>query len=254
MWRRCLDACRGDVVGFVEGWFYDEALESLNKADVECWIAGNVFGKAPDALGDRKARQLSWMVDLLEARLAADLEVDAFRFPDDGPTAKPYMSAPSQEIERRLHPLLLYAFLGAARRAYGLQLNAAGFTKKRAGRLSYWHRPGRDVKDGFAPTPVVFAHGIGVGLLPYKDVIAKLGDGAHDDGAATYLLELPAISTTLKGEELPRPLDLAYDAAAALRANGDASAVWVGHSFGSAAMSYVSRRAGNFRPRRQRPT
>ena len=244
LWRRCLDACRDDVRGFVEGWFYDARLETLTRADVEAWIAGNVYGKEIKGdIDDRRARQLAWMVQLLEQRLGAEL-ARPFAFPP-GPRSVEFMSAPSQPLERRLHPLLLYAALGAARRAYGLQLKAAGFAKKRAGRLSYWVRdgeaPGDD--DGFRPAPVVFAHGIGVGLLPYKDAIAKLAAGARAAGAATYLLELPAISTTLQGEELPRPVDLAADVSLALRSNGDAAAVFVGHSFGSAAMSYVLRHA-----------
>lgn len=245
LWRRCLDACRDDVRGFVEGWFYDARLETLTRADVEAWIAGNVYGKEIKGdIDDRRARQLAWMVQLLEQRLGAELASPAFAFPP-GPRSVEFMSAPSQPLERRLHPLLLYAALGAARRAYGLQLKAAGFAKKRAGRLSYWVRDGEALgdDDGFRPAPVVFAHGIGVGLLPYKDAIAKLAAGARSAGAATYLLELPAISTTLQGEELPRPVDLAADVSLALRSNGDAAAVFVGHSFGSAAMSYVLRHA-----------
>ena len=245
LWRRCLDACRDDVRGFVEGWFYDARLETLTRADVEAWIAGNVYGKEIKGdIDDRRARQLAWMVQLLEQRLGAELASPAFAFPP-GPRSVEFMSAPSQPLERRLHPLLLYAALGAARRAYGLQLKAAGFAKKRAGRLSYWVRDGEALGDDdeFRPAPVVFAHGIGVGLLPYKDAIAKLAAGARSAGAATYLLELPAISTTLQGEELPRPVDLAADVSLALRSNGDAAAVFVGHSFGSAAMSYVLRHA-----------
>ena len=63
LWRRCLDACRDDVRGFVEGWFYDARLETLTRADVEAWIAGNVYGKEIKGdIDERRARQLAWMV------------------------------------------------------------------------------------------------------------------------------------------------------------------------------------------------
>ena len=58
-----------------------------------------------------------------------------------------------------------------------------------------------------------------------------------------FLLELPAISTTLGSEgALPQGSELAEDVGAMMQAEGfgpSSSAVWVGHSFGSAALSFV---------------
>jgi pimeloyl-ACP methyl ester carboxylesterase len=79
--------------------------------------------------------------------------------------------------------------------------------------------------------------------LPYKDVIETLRAGAEKKGAALYLLELPAISTTLTGADLPTAAEFAADAERSLRDHGDGAACWVGHSFGSAAIAYALRHA-----------
>ena len=51
------------------------------------------------------------------------------------------------------------------------------------------------------------------------------------------------MSLTLGADDLPRPQELARNVLDMLEINGDGAAVWVGHSFGSAAMAYVLKHA-----------
>ena len=75
-------------------------------------------------VGARRRRQLAWMVRQVEASLGREAG-RAFAFPRRA-ASKAFMAAPQKPAPAGAHPLLLYAALGAVRRAYGLALRAAG--------------------------------------------------------------------------------------------------------------------------------
>jgi pimeloyl-ACP methyl ester carboxylesterase len=104
--------------------------------------------------------------------------------------------------------------------------------------LSYWYRPAAAEHTG---APIVFVHGIGVGLLPYLVPISQLEESER----ACYLIEVPAVSLDVTAR-LPAAKSVATDIEEMLAAHGDydkdtqgGGAVFVGHSFGSVYLSYV---------------
>ena len=226
LWRRCLEHC-DDVVSYVEGWFYGAAFDSLTRGDVEAWLSGNVFGDAPS--DHRQKRQLQWMVERLEER--AD-----HVFPE-GDATKEYMCAQQASAPAKHHPLLVYAIVDAAKNAQFLALKKRGFKRYSTGSSTYWRREADEPIKG--ATPLIFAHGIGIGFLPYHNLINDLVDGCESDGAPMYLLELPALALTRFGRELPSPTELGEAASRMLTAHDDPAACWLGHSFGTVAITYA---------------
>ncbi|CAH0376127.1 unnamed protein product [Pelagomonas calceolata] len=232
LWRRCLENC-DDVVSYVEGWFYGAQFDSLTRGDIEAWLSGNVFGAA--ASDHRQKRQLSWMVERLEERLSSDRQT-SFVFPS-GDATHEYMCAQQASAPSKHHPLLVYAIVDAAKNAQFLALKKRGFKRYSTGTSTYWRREAQEPVDG--ATPLIFAHGIGIGFLPYHNLIGDLVDGCESDGAPMYLLELPALALTRFGRELPSPKELGEAASRMLTEHDDPAACWVGHSFGTVAITYA---------------
>ena len=274
LWRRALDAT-DDIEAFVEGWFdlledCDECridplerktrtLEALTRGDVEEWIALNTFGARLLALRENEVAEVVSMRCETERALGrsfressapssnSDSRYEASRVRALAPTV--------DNLAIRQHPLLLYALLAVQRRRFARELSQMGFVRGAAGALTYWFLPPASAGDGGwgdacttvpralqeTRTPLVFAHGIGVGLPPYAAFVERLARAANVDRRAVFLMELPAISTTLGMSQLPTGATLAQDARLMLAQGGFERAVFVAHSFGSAVAAFVSR-------------
>merc|ERR1712062_430065 len=100
--------------------------------------------------------------------------------------------------------------------------------------------PGEVIVDGEAKlgdtkSPLVFIHGLGIGLSPYLFFIRRL--------AATrecFVVELPEVSQSCTETVLP-PNQMAEAMVAMLGAHGHAKACFIAHSYGSFVMSWVLR-------------
>jgi pimeloyl-ACP methyl ester carboxylesterase len=233
LWRRALDAT-SDYAAFVEGWFdFDRPLDGspgvepnymdLSRTDVERWIAGNTFGKEVEDLDPGEVTQLGKMCTLLEKRLK-------HRFAE-GDAKYPSMNGPLDPMVARQHPLLLYAAFSAVRSSYRAELRTSGFRRVRKGSVSYWHRPGTG-------TPIVFVHGIGIGLAAYRKPLSEL----KLTSAPLFFLELDAVSTTLSKESMPSNQEVTADVIEMLDSYEKGSAaVFIGHSFGTTVLASVLR-------------
>lgn len=85
----------------------------------------------------------------------------------------------------------------------GAKLRALGFVKERAGSLRYWRRGCDEEQEELSERkrePLVFCHGIGIGVAAYMSFIEQLV--RKFPGRAIYLLELPNISLRLEEEVL----------------------------------------------------
>ncbi len=147
------------------------------------------------------------------------------------------MCAQQASAPAKHHPLLVYAIVDAAKNAQFLALKKRGFKRYSTGSSTYWRREADEPIKG--ATPLIFAHGIGIGFLPYHNLINDLVDGCESDGAPMYLLELPALALTRFGRELPSPTELGEAASRMLTAHDDPAACWLGHSFGTVAITYA---------------
>mmetsp|Transcript_15578 Transcript_15578/g.37427 ORF Transcript_15578/g.37427 Transcript_15578/m.37427 type:complete len:717 (-) Transcript_15578:80-2230(-) len=82
--------------------------------------------------------------------------------------------------------------------------------------------------------PIVFCHGLGIGVLPYIQFAQELGRS----GAELFVLDLPHISMSPK-QDVPSSREVVMCVVEMLSAFGHSNAHFVGHSFGSNVCAWV---------------
>jgi len=102
-------------------------------------------------------------------------------------------------VRSSYRPLLFYAVTHLSVKCVtSLAMQYLGFDKHRSGSLQYWHRqasPGEG-EGRTQQAPVVFCHGLGVGVLPYIDFLRKLlVAGVTQE---VFCVELPHISMRIQ--------------------------------------------------------
>lgn len=224
-WGRVLDAT-ASVEDFVSDWFPEGSLDELSRLDVEDWIARNTFGTPLDETDACERKQVVQMREQTETALNRTFAI--------GPAGISSLAPSTDPVPARQHPLLMYVLLIIQRRRHAGKLKECGFEKvDGTGSLRYWTRRGDPNL-----TPVVFAHGIGVGLFPYHSFIQEL---AGRDNRTVILLELPSISTTLVAAPLADGAQLAREVRTVLDDQGHDTCAFVAHSFGSALAAFVAK-------------
>mmetsp|Transcript_132606 Transcript_132606/g.296538 ORF Transcript_132606/g.296538 Transcript_132606/m.296538 type:complete len:715 (+) Transcript_132606:80-2224(+) len=141
-----------------------------------------------------------------------------------------------------------------------IQVRLLGFTEHWSGTLAYWHRPapadnasptgpsasssrpvrGESFKDGGQLAPIVFCHGIGVNILPYRPFLNELLERYPE--RSFFIISLPHISMRIK-EEVPSSTEMVATLSDMLASWGFDSAHFVGHSFGSLPLAWMARKA-----------
>lgn len=150
-------------------------------------------------------------------------------------------------IKYKHRPLLVYlATHGLINEALGYFLLRVllGFRRHRADHIIYWHRPGAPSAAAVAATqqpPLVFVHGIGLGLAMYYHFLTLLPRRRGD----IFLVELPHASLKLCEFVPSAPMAVA-SLRRMLAAHGHARAVFAAHSLGTVYVSWMCRCVGFF--------
>lgn len=230
VWRNCLQAVP-DVSTFMRGWFDRAPLETITLNDCKRWLAWGFWGKHLEDMEQQDMVQVHEMV--------ADLERDHnLKFSEKGCGQNARLLAFDREpFSSRHYPLLLYALThGVVGSATTWLLRSRGFERQHAKGLSYWVRPGSSADTTL--TPIVFVHGIGIGLLPYLGII----DGLIETGAPVVLSDLPFISLKVC-TQVPDRHQTVASMRQVLQNNGMDRAMFVGHSFGTAICTWMVKHA-----------
>lgn len=104
----------------------------------------------------------------------------------------------------------------------------------------YWHRP----HTSKTKLPILFVHGIGIGLYPYVKFLAELNsqegleDGGPDDQVGIIALELMPVSFRITHSALRRD-DLCKEVAAILAYHNYSKVVLVSHSYGTVISTHL---------------
>lgn len=122
-------------------------------------------------------------------------------------------------------------------------MHLLGFHRERVGGLSYWKRPPRtdvraeiDIAAGLGRSvPLVFVHGLGVGLVPYYLFIYRLSKHFSGD---LYVPEFPFLAMA-PWESVPSAREVVAQLQDMLIANRHTSAHFVGHSFGGVVIGWM---------------
>lgn len=109
-------------------------------------------------------------------------------------------------------------------------------------KLHYFHRPASAGSEHLPP--VIFVHGVGFGPAPYANFLAALGDAS---GAEVLAIEMPSFAQriSLRAAPPPRPEEFGRFVDALLAQHGHSSAHLVGHSMGTAFVTYAAKHASH---------
>eukprot|EP00531_Pseudo-nitzschia_arenysensis_P021406 CAMPEP_0116129250 /NCGR_PEP_ID=MMETSP0329-20121206/7827_1 /TAXON_ID=697910 /ORGANISM="Pseudo-nitzschia arenysensis, Strain B593" /LENGTH=854 /DNA_ID=CAMNT_0003623511 /DNA_START=204 /DNA_END=2764 /DNA_ORIENTATION=+ len=145
--------------------------------------------------------------------------------------------------------------LSATEISVRMLLKRRGFERRSIGPVTYYYHPGNDQvevdnieDDGISPlkgsnsTPVVFVHGIGVGLIVYIPLI----DALMESGRPLFLPELPYVSALRpwqSSRNVLSPAVVASTMTAMLAYHGFEKGCFIGHSYGTSWLSYVCKYA-----------
>ena len=231
LWDNCLKYSPDGAADFLSGWFYDAPLEAITKQDLQEFLAWGSCSTTWDLLTDSSKLKINAVYGLFELRLE-------HRFPERqaGQEPLPCMRFSIEPMEYKHKPTSYYwvcsFFLGLAGKA---GMHSQGFSRHRSRALNYWIRI-PETEEARARTPIVFVHGIGVGLAMYLQLIKALV--AND--CPVVCIELPFISSTLGAHDVPSIRDQVQSVDALCTRWGFTKAVFVGHSYGSVMLSWMA--------------
>eukprot|EP00927_Polykrikos_kofoidii_P054090 TRINITY_DN48571_c0_g1_i1.p1 TRINITY_DN48571_c0_g1~~TRINITY_DN48571_c0_g1_i1.p1 ORF type:complete len:676 (+),score=76.49 TRINITY_DN48571_c0_g1_i1:121-2148(+) len=212
----------------------------LRKDNVEDWIAHYWFrGATPQELARFQPQESKELRGLVKTALE---HFGLSQLPQGrNEKIRPYLLS-SDRLPVLHRPLFVY--LGCSMMfplLTGRVMRWLGFTRERVGGLLYWMRPRRsDVPSSLdiaAPghTPLVFVHGLGVGLVPYYLLIARL---SRQHSGEMFVPEFPFLAMA-PWESVPSAREIVAQLQDMLKANRHTAAHFMGHSFGSIVIGWM---------------
>lgn len=228
---------------WLEGWFLGTPLARLRRGNLVEFLAWAFFTKSSEELASAERHEVDNMVGEMGRRFGWEW-AEGF-----DPAAK-CIRINFDSLTSWCHPFSYYASIWALSAAARQTMRLLGFRhhpRKAGGNaISFFHcappRPppgvlivGGNPAPSPAALPVVFIHGLGVGLAPYMRFIRRLA--AVRECFVVELLEVSQSGT----EEVLAPTAMAEAIAAMLRAYGHCRACFVAHSYGTFVLSWVVR-------------
>ncbi|KAI0414858.1 hypothetical protein F5X98DRAFT_235149 [Xylaria grammica] len=257
---RCLDNTP-DVTSYLQKWFLNADESDIRKDNVREFISWAFFDRH---IGNETAAELEELDEYIvevERRIGHSLE------PGRG-KAKSFRLT-LDEIEVRYRSVVWYFIIGIVDLFTHFQLSHRGFqyyaqskahshsviplrlqslfTKRRSvSQLSYWYRP----HTANGKLPLVFLHGIGVGLWPYTRYLSYLNEASgEDDQIGIIALEYLPVSSRLTNAPLSQEEFLSQITLLLGTHGWDQFAV-LGHSYGSILATHMLK-STNLSPRIQ---
>jgi len=134
------------------------------------------------------------------------------------------------------YPLCLHVLLlGGTEIPLRIMMRRRGFERRQVGPVSYYFHPGSSDEE---LDPLVFVHGIGIGLLTYVPLI----DGLLQTKRPIYLPEIPYVCgfrPWQSSDAVLQPSVVTSTMVAMLASHGHLHAGWMGHSYGTSWLSSV---------------
>jgi len=244
-----------DAKQWISAWFLGVPFERVRQQNLEVFFTWAFFATTPSKINSQERREVKEMVATFCSSFNIQMEPG---FTPDLPCVRLNLDA----IAFSHRPLLYYAAIFAVQQACGLVLLAAGFEHGSVDGISYWWRgsssslPKSEDRRTQLQEPLLFFHGIGIGLAPYLQLLSKLcarqyftsGSNRQWHQRGVLLVELPSIAQAVfKGastESTPTPdcMVSTIRKIASLK-RVQRFGIVAGHSFGSIPVAWLVRKA-----------
>ncbi|KAI3319358.1 hypothetical protein HD806DRAFT_291372 [Xylariaceae sp. AK1471] len=249
LFKRCLDNVP-DTARYLRTWFLGADEADIRKENVREFISWAFFDRQPSNETAEEIEELDEFIVEIERRTGHQLK------PGRG-KAKSFRLT-LDEVEVRYRSVVWYFIVGIVDVATHFLLSYRGFqyyaqpkqhsysviplrpqplfTERRSvSQLSYWYRP-HTAKDKL---PVVFLHGIGIGLWPYVGYFSGLNKGfPENDQIGVIALEVLPVSMRLTNAPLSQS-EFLSEITVILKAHGWSQFALVGHSYGTVLATHM---------------
>lgn len=217
-----------DFWHFLSSWFKGKDYLLIKRDNALDFVAWSLFADVYDKLDQASKERVQSMLSFLEVRYKHE-------FPE-GRANVESMRHTLEPVHFTHRPLAVYFLLSVSRVITSLWLGCHGFRPHKVNGLRYWHR---SVAADNGLLPIVFCHGIGIGLSVYIKLIKVMCMNR-----TALIVESPSISMELDYLWKLKPLDeLQYASAirVIMRKHGIGPSLFVGHSFGSVNCTHMVR-------------
>jgi hypothetical protein len=223
-----------DPLQYLRNYFSPHALEEISREHMQSFYAEAMFNCPIGDLTIDELVEMEGFLTILETDLRA-------RFPSAaaGGLSPSLMRLHYDPVLALAKPLVYYAASHLVDLCSDGFLALLGFTRRRSGALTYWLlRPPKQSSilagggSGSGKNPIVFVHGVGLGLVTYTQFIVRLVMATPAD-QPIILLELPHASMKLNVEIIPSMKVVVDCTADILTAHHFPQAHFVVHSLGS---------------------
>ena len=211
------------IRNFVEGWFFKKKIEDLTKGDILEWMACMINNSYFNQLDQDAKVNAIHLLERLENRLG-------YKF-KEGVSRNRKMLVMVDPVQIYHRPLFFYAAIKGLDLAGRANLWTAGFERTAEKGMVVYIKRGSD--DGL---PIVFFHGIGIGLSPYVRFVLAIVQQFPNRTVICY--EKTSISMRLD-KTLLLPDQYATKIQAHLKTEGIDEIIAVGHSLGTACLRWL---------------
>lgn len=250
--ERCL-AQMPDAERYLRLWFLGADASEIRRENLHEFLLWAFFDRRPALKeSEEDLAELDEYVGLIEQNLGHEVG------PGRG-SAEGGLRLTFDPVEARYRSVIWYTIIGLVDIVTHCQLARCGFqyhaqlrsaflsvipyrmqslfTSRRSAApdLAYWHRP----HTAKGKLPVVFLHGIGVGLWTYVSFLSSLNDGApEDEQIGIIAIEYLPVSFRLTGAPLHKT-DFLKQVTAILESHGWDRFVLASHSYGSVLATHM---------------
>jgi pimeloyl-ACP methyl ester carboxylesterase len=216
------------IEDFLEGWFMGSKISDIHDENMVEFIAYGFYSKnAEELTASEKARIKSFLRDTCDTYGISFVE-------GYNPDVK-FMGHTIEPIRAFHKPLLLYLLMELVGMCSHGVLYCYGFRKMKQGGITKWiYRP-RMCDD--TKTPIVFLHGIGLGVLPYIHFIISII--SMEKNRLFMLVEMRHVTMRVYSDDAPNLTSLANDIVDAMKYIGYEKGIFIAHSYGTFVLSQI---------------
>ncbi|ETN39813.1 uncharacterized protein HMPREF1541_06039 [Cyphellophora europaea CBS 101466] len=247
---------------YVQMYFYGAPVESLGREDVKRWLRWRLWGRY-SLHGGKETEGLMVDEGELEEYVQYTEEVLGHEFPE-GATGNEGLVVREEPVRLVRRPLMWYgiigivdtiAFVGMWWRGFSLYARSAESVrsfplrplsvlgkKSPSGAFSYWYREHTKKARENGHLPMLFVHGIGVGLHFYLPFLKDLMLSPRQQGVGMIALEVLPVCNRITAP-LPPSEQIAEEVLSILQYHNWENCVLVTHSYGSALAAHMFRHA-----------
>ena len=228
LFKKCLDTVPQPEM-FAQAWLRDFPFSEIRRGNVEEWLSWGFFVNHFNSLKSDEKEEIDNYIDQLQQRAGKEIL--------DGHNGliKPFRFN-MEPVESSHRPLVYYGIVhGVVQRVIApMSLMYLGFQsrQKSTNSFNYWYRAVDHPED----TPLVFIHGIGIGVLPYVHFLHRLIQASKPRNI--LVIELGQIAQQLNPCALEHE-SFCQDLCEVFKKLNMGPARFIGHSYGTFIVSWV---------------